>query len=139
MTLNEEQGEVLPWRRTRRRTSGVWRAERRCRGDDVNMVKLAMSFTINEEKGEVLPWRRTRRRLRCGSTSSRIRCQLVMLALMLHELDIGTQVMSSYPVRVERKAPRNVSWRSVFKLFHGPHFWGLSCPCRERESKRVRE
>ena len=37
VTLNEEQGEVLPWRRTRRRTTrvgGVRRAERRCQGHD---------------------------------------------------------------------------------------------------------
>ena len=40
MTLNEEQADVLLWRRTRLQTGGVWRAERRCRGDDVNMVKI---------------------------------------------------------------------------------------------------
>ena len=55
------------------------------------MTKRRKTVTLNEEQGEVLPWRRTRRRLRCGSTSSRIRCHLVMLALMLHELDVGTQ------------------------------------------------
>ena len=31
VTLNEEPGEVLPWRRTKRRTGVVWHAERRCR------------------------------------------------------------------------------------------------------------
>ena len=33
---------------------GVWRAERLCQGDDVNLLKLAMNFSINKEKGEVM-------------------------------------------------------------------------------------
>ena len=91
-TLNEEQGEVLPWRRTKRRTGGVWRAERRCQWRcQHGEARDELHFTFNEEKGEILSWRRTRRRLRCGSMSSRVRCQLVKLTLMLHELDIGMQ------------------------------------------------
>ena len=44
---------------------------------------------------------------RCGLTSSRIRCQLVKLAMMLHELDISGDV-SSDKVRVERKTKERV-------------------------------
>ena len=97
MTLNEKPVKSLP-RRKGTTSNDVWRAERRCQGDDVNMVKLAMEFHAHEEKGEVLLWRKD---LTSTAVADRrwsiARCQLVKLA------------KSSYPCKVEQKAPRNVS------------------------------
>ena len=72
MTLNQEQGEVLLWRMTRRRTGGVWRAERRCRGDDVNMVKITRE--TDESASNVVGYGMvsTQRRLPLSWTSSAV-------------------------------------------------------------------
>ena len=49
-TLNEEQGEVLSVGKDKT-SNDVWRAERRCQGGDVHMVKLAMEFHSQWREG----------------------------------------------------------------------------------------
>ena len=63
VTFNEEQGEVLSVEKDKT-SYDVWRAERRCRGDDVNMAMMARGEVPSAEEGHDVDCRRR-------STSSR--------------------------------------------------------------------
>ena len=53
MTLNEKNGAVTAVEEGQdvERHGYVWRAEPRCQGDDVNMVKLTMEFHAQWKEG----------------------------------------------------------------------------------------